>query len=587
MWLNFSKQVLLLFHMITRSCCINFGYLSKILRRGYYNLRKYKKEAVVSRSSILKSNVRSRISSVSSLASLENSAIIDIRSRSAYLADHIANSVNLTTKDEILDFIERNPKAQYILCCFSSTRAQNLAKQIDNPLVKFYDGNLIEAKESGVQFTSSDDRFIALLNDTRAQILARYKKYKRAWIVTFSGGKDSTCVLQLMYEMITKLPKDELNPTYAILSDTLVEAPNVAVYFKNIVKAINLDAKMRGLPFEIIVAHPSPQNEFWVNLIGKGYPSPTRIFRWCTERLKINPMKSIVKSIVEKHGSAIMTLGVRKSESMNRRRSIEKRTVSEDGFSKHDDYENVLIYSPITEWLTEDVWSYLTTQNPPPWGISHAKLFSLYSQASGDECQFIIDKSQSSCGGSRFGCWVCTLVNEDKSMQGFIKSGESSLAVLNEFRNFIKEARENRSMRCDFKKDGSFRPGPFTSSARKEILRRLLRAEAEFKACGGSELISDEQLGMIAKIWEKEFDSESSCITISKEFGRMQNIEISTPILEDVDLINTTSKGGEAAKRIISEIVRKEGIKDNEIYEIIMKNIDDETAKLGDSDDIL
>jgi len=541
----------------------------------------------VSRSSILKSNVRSRISSVSSLASLENSAIIDIRSRSAYLADHIANSVNLTTKDEILDFIERNPKAQYILCCFSSTRAQNLAKQIDNPLVKFYDGNLIEAKESGVQFTSSDDRFIALLNDTRAQILARYKKYKRAWIVTFSGGKDSTCVLQLMYEMIIKLPKDELNPTYAILSDTLVEAPNVAIYFKNIVKAINLDAKMRGLPFEIIVAHPSPQNEFWVNLIGKGYPSPTRIFRWCTERLKINPMKSIVKSIVEKHGSAIMTLGVRKSESMNRRRSIEKRTVSEDGFSKHDDYENVLIYSPITEWLTEDVWNYLTTQNPPPWGISHAKLFSLYSQASGDECQFIIDKSQSSCGGSRFGCWVCTLVNEDKSMQGFIKSGESSLAVLNEFRNFIKEARENRSMRCDFKKDGSFRPGPFTSSARKEILRRLLRAEAEFKACGGSELISDEQLGMIAKIWEKEFDSESSCITISKEFGRMQNIEISTPILEDIDLIDTTSKGGEAAKRIISEIVRKEGIKDNEIYEIIMKNIDDETAKLGDSDDIL
>ena len=142
-------------------------------------------------------------------------------------------------------------------------------------------------------------------------------------------------------------------------------------------------------------------------------------------------------------------------------------------------------------------------------------------------------------------------------------------------------------MRCDFKKDGSFRPGPFTSSARKEILRRLLRAEAEFKACGGSELISDEQLGMIAKIWEKEFDSESSCITISKEFDRMQNIEISTPILEDVDLIDTTSKGGEAAKRIISEIVRKEGIKDNEIYEIIMKNIDDETAKLGDSDDIL
>lgn len=154
-----------------------FGVSVKFYAADIIIYESTKKEMAVSRSSILKSNVRSRILSVSSLASLENSAIIDIRSRSAYLADHIANSVNLTTKDEILDFIERNPKAQYILCCFSSTRAQNLAKQIDNPLVKFYDGNLIEAKESGVQFTSSDNRFIALLNDTGAQILARYKKY--------------------------------------------------------------------------------------------------------------------------------------------------------------------------------------------------------------------------------------------------------------------------------------------------------------------------------------------------------------------------------------------------------------------------
>ena len=138
-------------------------------------------------------------------------------------------------------------------------------------------------------FVCNDERFNNILKETRSQIIKIYKKYKRAYIVAFSGGKDSTCVLQLVYEMMLNLPKDELNPTYAILSDTLVEAPNVAIYFKNIVNSINSDAAKREIPFKIIIAKPSDQDEFWANLIGKGYPSPTRTFRWCTERLKINP----------------------------------------------------------------------------------------------------------------------------------------------------------------------------------------------------------------------------------------------------------------------------------------------------------
>lgn len=224
---------------------------------------------------------------------------------------------------------------------------------------------------------------------------------------------------------------------------------------------------------------------------------------------------------------------------------------------------------------------------PPPWGISHDRLFSLYTQASGDECQFIIDKNQSSCGGSRFGCWVCTLVNEDKSMQGFIKSGENSLKPLNDFRNFIKDARENTALRSDFKKDGSFKRGPFTSSARKEILKRLLKAELEHKNSGGSELISDEQLIMIAQIWEREFDSENSCIKIAKEFGRMQNFNTDEPVLQDIDLLDKADTSGIIAKRIILEVIRKTSIKDKDIYDIVSKNLEDETSKIGDKVDIL
>lgn len=517
-----------------------------------------------------------------------NSIIIDIRPRQTYLASHIANSINLTTKSQILNFISNNHYNEYILCCTSSNNAKKLANEINLSNVKYYDGNLLNAKDSGVSFVSSSDKFIVHLNQTRDKILDIYSRYKRAWIITFSGGKDSTCVLQLIYEMMIKLPKDRLNPTYAILSDTMVEAPNIKEYLYEIVEIINKDAKNRNLPFEIIIAKPKASDEFWINLIGKGYPSPTRTFRWCTERLKIKPMKDIVRQITDKHGSAIMTLGVRKSESINRKRSIEKRNLSEDGLSKHDDYPNVLIFSPIVEWDTDMVWNYLAINNPAPWNKSHNRLFELYMQASGDECQFIIDKNQNSCGGSRFGCWICTLVNEDKSMQGFIKNGQIAMQGLNDFRNFIKDARDNHNLRSDFKRDGRYQRGPFTSMARKEILNLLLKTEMEFKAQGGSELISDEQLLLIAKEWNKEFDSQNSLIKIAKEYGRMQNIDIDLEDskLPDEDLIDAIDTNlANMTKSIIKEAtsLQNMGARDNDLLNIIKKHLDNATEKLKEN----
>lgn len=368
----------------------------------------------------------------------------------------------------------------------------------------------------------------------------------------------------------------------------MVEAPNIKEYLYEIVEIINKDAKNRNLPFEIIIAKPKASDEFWINLIGKGYPSPTRTFRWCTERLKIKPMKDIVRQITDKHGSAIMTLGVRKSESINRKRSIEKRNLSEDGLSKHDDYPNVLIFSPIVEWDTDMVWNYLAINNPAPWNKSHNRLFELYMQASGDECQFIIDKNQNSCGGSRFGCWICTLVNEDKSMQGFIKNGQIAMQGLNDFRNFIKDARDNHNLRSDFKRDGRYQRGPFTSMARKEILNLLLKTEMEFKAQGGSELISDEQLLLIAKEWNKEFDSQNSLIKIAKEYGRMQNVDIDLEDskLPDEDLIDAIDTNlANMTKSIIKEAtsLQNMGARDNDLLNIIKKHLDNATEKLKEN----
>jgi len=37
---------------------------------------------------------------------------------------------------------------------------------------------------------------------------------------------------------------------------------------------------------------------FWANIIGRGYRPANRTFRWCTERLKIDPVNALVKQRV-------------------------------------------------------------------------------------------------------------------------------------------------------------------------------------------------------------------------------------------------------------------------------------------------
>ena len=46
---------------------------------------------------------------------------------------------------------------------------------------------------------------------------------------------------------------------------------------------------------------------------------------------------------------------------------------------------------------------------------------------SGGECPLVVDTSTPSCGTSRFGCWVCTLVDQDRSMEAMIANDEEKV----------------------------------------------------------------------------------------------------------------------------------------------------------------
>lgn len=342
----------------------------------------------------------------------------------------------------------------------------------------------------------------------KTDLLDEYQQpHDSPWIIGFSGGKDSTLVVQFVFEMLLDIPPSQrLRPVHIVANDTLVESPLVSAHLDKMLDRLTAAANTLRLPCVVAKTTPKTEQTFWVNLIGRGYPSPSRSFRWCTDRLKIQPTSGYIKSQVDENGEAILLLGVRREESATRAASVNRYSNGER-LNRHNDLPGCFVYRPIVDFTTEEVWQILL-QRRPPWGGSHRELVTLYKNGQGGECPLVIDKSDApSCGtsSSRFGCWTCTVVVKDRSMEGFIEAGHANLEPLMDFRDWLVEIRNDPSRRSARRRngrvthlaDGSLVPGPFTIAARQEILRRLQEVEAET----GERLITEPELREIERIW--------------------------------------------------------------------------------------
>jgi DNA sulfur modification protein DndC len=296
------------------------------------------------------------------------------------------------------------------------------------------------------------------IEEAKEQIKKVYLSDDRPWVVGYSGGKDSTVVAQLVFDALSELPHDKLHKKiYVISSDTLVETPLIISSINSTLHRIQEKALEKGLPIETHKVKPEPEKSFWANIIGKGYPSPNQKFRWCTDRLKIDPANQFIMDKVSKFGEVIMVLGVRDDESATRANVMKSHTVEGKILMRHSTLSNAFVYAPIRNFELDDVWNYLLN-NESPWGDDNFALHKLYQDSSSGECPLVVDKtvkeSAGSCGNSRFGCWVCTVVTEDKALNGFIESGEDWMKPLLQFRNWLAEIRDVRTYRQKYRMNG-------------------------------------------------------------------------------------------------------------------------------------
>lgn len=398
---------------------------------------------------------------------------------------------------------------------------------------------------------------------TTQEIQEQYLADDIPWIIGYSGGKDSTAMLQLVMYALNKLPKEKLSKKVHVLTnDTLVENPAIVNYVDNQLKLINNAGKKYLFPhfpqlFQAIKVSPKLGDRFWLNLIGRGYPSPNRWFRWCTDRLKISPTNDYILQQISKHGKAIILLGTRKSESSNRKKSMDKYEIAIKNIKlrKHS-LPNAWVFAPLAEWDTSEIWQYLMSV-PNYWQGDNKVLVTLYRNASSDatECPLVIDTSTPSCGKSRFGCWVCTVVNKDSSMENLIESGEDWMEPMLDFRDYLAEARNDETKRMDVSRNNQDRLGPFKYEERARLLRMLLEVQKEIQRSEPKlELISKEELAAIQVQWNYDGSFNYNVSTIYENiFGK--------PLL-----MNDEGKKQEAEElRLLEQICLKQNINPDHI----------------------
>ncbi len=362
-----------------------------------------------------------------------------------------------------------------------------------------------------------NQEILNLFDNIIEQMALVYKHDSRPWMIGFSGGKDSTLLCQLIFEMLERLTPEERNKkVYIVTSDTMVENPIVQNYMHRMKDAINQASLQKKLGVEAHIIYPAVKNRFWSAVIGLGYPTPEAPgFRWCTERLKIIPSNDFTYDVIKKDGEIVILLGVRKAESITRSRSITSREIEGKILTPHDTIKKAYVYSPLSEIKNEYVWEYLLRDDGmSAWGTDNNYLYGLYQGEDLGEEQSVIGEVNKDkvaiTGNSRFGCWCCTMVKEDKSLTNFIEHGAKELEPLREYRNWLVELRSNRDARDYRRRNGSVYTlssgelgrGPFTLETRKLMLRKLLELEEQT----GYNLISMEELKYIDKVWESEGD---------------------------------------------------------------------------------
>jgi phosphoadenosine phosphosulfate reductase len=233
-----------------------------------------------------------------------------------------------------------------------------------------------------VRLNALEDEAFQFVNNT-------YKRFpRRMLMVSFSGGKDSTVVSDIVRRALGR--SDILH----VFGDTTLEDENTYAYVEEFREQNPL------VPF--FEARAEHDFHELVDEIGP----PSRVMRWCCTIFKAGPINNLLQTLGDQ--KVLTFYGIRRDESSQR--SKYHRIRGDDGerikevvqVSQDDELNGVTVgakigqqitASPIIDWTEFDVWMYMLMH-----GVHFNKSYRL--------------------GYTRVGCWLCPLNSEWSEMLG-------------------------------------------------------------------------------------------------------------------------------------------------------------------------
>lgn len=163
-------------------------------------------------------------------------------------------------------------------------------------------------------------------------------------VVSFSGGKDSTVVSDLVTRALN-------NPSIVhIFGDTTLEFPLTIEYAERF---------HRDNPQTIFKTAINKDQDFYSVCSDIGPPS--RVMRWCCTMFKTGPITRVINRTLRDKSIILTFYGIRKSESVSR--SKYHRIYKEEKDKDKIKIQKQVVASPIFYWKDIDIWLYILGEN--------------------------------------------------------------------------------------------------------------------------------------------------------------------------------------------------------------------------------